>query len=172
MMMIEEMSKAPTSANIHTTSSMKWSLLCEELSMSSLSCKMMTTTRRQSQKVSIVWKPPWPSSVATPIMEVNSDTMVATSCKQTRGFSMDPSCRLVETALYMLLKGSTYYNVETACIYFSIITSARHLPYDLQVADTRAGYAEAKGMFSLSSMVDQKDELPSKLANTFLFKED
>ena len=80
---------APTSANIHTTSSMDWSLLCEELSMSSLSCKMMTTTRRQSQKVSIVWKPPWPSSVATPIMEVNSDTM-------------DPSCRLDKTAFYLV----------------------------------------------------------------------
>ena len=57
--------------------------------MSSLPFKIKTTTRRQSQKVSIVWKPPWPSSVATPIMEVNSDTM-------------DPSCRLDETALYLL----------------------------------------------------------------------
>ena len=84
---------------------------------------------------------------------------------------MDPSCRLVETALFML-KGSTYYNVEIACIYFSIITSGKHLPYDLQVAYTRAGYGETKGLFSLSSAVDEKDELPSKLVDTFLLKEE
>ena len=50
---------------------------------------MMTTTRRQSQKVSIMWKPPWSSIVAIHIMELNSDTM-------------DSSCRLDETALNLL----------------------------------------------------------------------
>ena len=46
IMKIEEKPKAPTSATIHTTSSRDWFLLCEELSISYLSCMMMTTTRR------------------------------------------------------------------------------------------------------------------------------
>jgi hypothetical protein len=61
--------------------SMDWSLVCEELSMSN----MMTTTRRQSHKVFVMWKPPWSSIMATPISD-----------------NMDPSCRLDETALYLL----------------------------------------------------------------------
>ena len=48
--------------------------------------KMMTATRRQSQKVSIMWKPPWSSIVAIHIMEVIPDTM-------------DSSYRLDETVL-------------------------------------------------------------------------
>ena len=66
--------KAATSVTIHTTSSIDLSLLCKGLYMSSLPC-MMTTTRRQSQNVDIMWKPPSSFIVATPIIEVDSDNM-------------------------------------------------------------------------------------------------